>query len=84
MLVKILTFHVVPGKLNAAMLKKQIAEGGGKATLKTVEGESLTVTSSGDMLMVTDQKEGMAHITITDVTQSNGVILVVDKVLLPA
>jgi uncharacterized surface protein with fasciclin (FAS1) repeats len=83
-LVKILTFHVVPGKLNAAALKKQIAEGGGKATLKTVEGETLIVTASGDMLMVTDQKGSTAKITITDVIQSNGVILVVDKVLLPA
>ena len=83
-LTKILTFHVVPGRLNAAALKQQVAAGGGKATLKTVEGETLTVTQSGDMLMITDQKGGMAHITITDVTQSNGVILVVDKVLLPA
>ena len=83
-LVKILTFHLVPGKLNAAALKKQIADGGGKAVLKTVEGETLTVTASGDVIMVTDQKGGMARITIPDVTQSNGVILVVDKVLLPA
>ena len=83
-LTKILTFHVVPGRLNAAALKQQVAAGGGKATLKTVEGETLTVTQSGDMLMITDQKGGMAHVTITDVTQSNGVILVVDKVLLPA
>jgi uncharacterized surface protein with fasciclin (FAS1) repeats len=83
-LVKILTFHVVPGKLTAAALKKQIADGGGKATLKTVEGETLIVTAKGDALMVTDQKGGTATVTITDVTQSNGVILVVDKVLLPA
>ena len=83
-LTKILTFHVVPGRLDAAELKKQVAAGGGKATLKTVEGETLTVTQSGDALMVTDQKGGMARVTIADVTQSNGVILVVDKVLLPA
>ena len=83
-LVKILTFHVVPGKLNAATLKKQIADGGGKATLKTVEGETLVITANGDTLMVTDQKGGTAKVTISDVIQSNGVILVVDKVLLPA
>ncbi len=83
-LVKILTFHVVPGKLNAAALKKQIADGGGKAALKTVEGETLIVTAKGDVLMVTDQKGSTATVIITDVTQSNGVILVVDKVLLPA
>ena len=84
MLSKILTYHVVAGKLDAAALKKQIAAGGGKAVLKTVEGEVLTVTSDGNMLAVTDQKGATAHVTIPDVTQSNGVILVIDKVLLPA
>ena len=83
-LAKILTYHVVAGKLDVSALKKQIDMGGGKATLKTVEGETLTVTNSGDKLVVTDSKGGMAHVTIPDVTQSNGVILVVDKVLLPA
>jgi uncharacterized surface protein with fasciclin (FAS1) repeats len=84
MLTKILTFHVVPGRLSAATLKKLVADGGGKAMLKTVEGETLTVTASGDVLMVTDQNGGTARVTVADVTQSNGVILVVDKVLLPA
>ncbi len=84
MLTKVLTYHVVPGRLNAAALKQQIAAGNGKATLKTVEGETLVVTEDNNGLMVTDQKGGMAHVTISDVTQSNGVILVVDKVLLPA
>jgi uncharacterized surface protein with fasciclin (FAS1) repeats len=83
-LVKILTFHVVSGKLTAAALKKQVADGGGKTTLKTVEGEMLTVTANGETLMVTDQKGSTAKITIIDVIQSNGVILVVDKVLQPA
>jgi len=83
-LTKVLTFHVVPGKHTAASLKKQVAESGGKATLKTVEGETLIVTSLNDTLMVTDQKGNTAKVTITDVLQSNGVILVVDKVLLPA
>ena len=83
-LVKILTFHVVPGRLNTAALQRQIAAGGGRTTLQMVEGETLTITANGDRLMVTDQKGATAHVTITDVTQSNGVILVVDKVLLPA
>jgi len=84
MLTKVLTYHVVPGRFTAAALRKAINAGGGQATLKTVEGETLVVTGSGDALMVTDQKGNIAHITILDVTQSNGVILVIDKVLLPA
>jgi uncharacterized surface protein with fasciclin (FAS1) repeats len=84
MLTKVLTYHVVAGKFTAATLKKDISAGGGKMTLKTVEGEALVVTASGDTLMVTDQKGNTAHITILDVIQSNGVILVIDKVLLPA
>jgi len=84
MLTKVLTYHVVAGKFTAATLRKEINAGGGKATLKTVQGETLVVTASGDTLMVTDQKGSTAHITILDVTQSNGVILVIDKVLLPA
>ena len=81
-LTKILTYHVVPGKLTAAALDKMIKDNHGKATLKTVEGETLTVTDKGG-LMVTDEKGGMARVTIPDVIQSNGVILVVDKVLMP-
>ena len=83
-LAKILTYHVVAGTLDSAALKEKIAAGGGKAVLKTVEGETLTVTSSGEVFSVTDQKGVMAHITIADVMQSNGVMLVVDKVLLPS
>ncbi len=82
-LTKILTYHVVPGRLTEASLDKMIKMGHGKATLKTVEGETLTVTGSGANLMVDDQKGGMARVTIPDVIQSNGVILVVDKVLMP-
>ena len=82
-LTKVLTYHVVPGRMDAAALRQQIAAGGGKATLKTASGGTLTATSSGDMIMVTDDSGGMAHVTIADVTQSNGVIHVVDKVLLP-
>jgi len=80
---KILTYHVVPGRLDSRMLDQQIAIGGGKAVLKTVQGEPLTVQGTGKNLMVTDEKGGTAHITIADVYQSNGVIQVVDKVLMP-
>jgi uncharacterized surface protein with fasciclin (FAS1) repeats len=80
---KILTYHVVPGRLDSRMLDQQIATGGGKTVLKTVQGEPLTVQGSGKNLMVTDEKGGTAHITISDVYQSNGVIQVVDKVLMP-
>jgi len=83
-LTKVLTFHVVPGKLDAAELMKRVKAGGGKAMLKTVEGESLTVTVIGGVVTVTDSKGDMAHVTTADVYQSNGVIHVVDKVLLPA
>ena len=80
---KILTYHVVPGRLDSRMLDQQITMGGGKAVIKTVQGEPLTVQGSGRNLTVTDEKGGTARITIADVYQSNGVIQVVDKVLLP-
>jgi uncharacterized surface protein with fasciclin (FAS1) repeats len=76
MLTKILTYHVVPGKLNAADLKD-----GQK--LKTVEGEELTVKASGGKVMIVDAKGGSSTVTIPDVNQSNGVIHVVDTVLMP-
>ncbi len=82
-LVKILTYHVVAGRYSAADLLNMINQGGGKATLTTVEGEPLTVTASGGHIMLTDAKGGMSEITISDVNQSNGVIQVVDAVLLP-
>jgi uncharacterized surface protein with fasciclin (FAS1) repeats len=84
MLVKILTYHVVPGRLTARDLKSMVAAGGGKAMLTTVEGEPLTV-SEGDMghLVLTDAKGGTSTITISNVDQSNGVIHVVDTVLMP-
>ena len=83
-LTKVLTFHVVPGKLDAAALTKMIADGHGRATLKTVEGVALTLTKIGNVITVADSKGGMAHVTIADVYQSNGVIHVVDHVLLPS
>ncbi len=80
----ILTYHVVSGTLTAADLMNQIKDGGGKAELKTVEGETLTVMKAGKGLTVTDAKGDVAHITIPNVMQSNGVIHVIDTVLLPA
>jgi uncharacterized surface protein with fasciclin (FAS1) repeats len=82
-LTKVLTYHVVAGALDSKALDQQIAAGGGKATLTTVEGDTLTVTGNGKTLTVTDSKGDAAHITIADVYQKNGVIMVVDKVLLP-
>jgi uncharacterized surface protein with fasciclin (FAS1) repeats len=84
MLTKILTYHVVPGHLTASDLKRMIAAGGGKAMLTTVEGEALTVSEGGmGHLVLTDAKGGMSTITIANVMQSNGVIHVVDSVLMP-
>ena len=83
MLSGILTYHVVAGKMDAAALTKAIAAGGGKATLKTVAGGNLTAMTSGGKVMVMDEKGGSATVSIADVYQSNGVIHVVDKVLLP-
>ena len=82
-LVKILTYHVVAGKMTSKDLEKAIKKGGGKAELKTVQGETLTATSSGGKIMLTDAKGGMSTVTIADVIQSNGVIHVVDTVLMP-
>lgn len=83
-LTKILTYHVVPGRLTAANLMKQVKEGEGEAMLKTVEGEELTVKQAGPgKLSITDAKGGTATVTIADVLQSNGVIHVIDTVLLP-
>lgn len=83
MLAKILTYHVVAGNLDAAALKRQIAAGNGKAALKTVSGDTLTAMARGDTITVTDEKGGTSKVTIANVRQSNGVIHVVDHVLLP-
>jgi len=82
-LTAVLTYHVVAGRLNSKALERMIKQGGGKATLKTVQGGELTATMSGDTISVTDAKGGAAKVTIANVNQSNGVIHVVDKVLLP-
>jgi len=84
MLVKILTYHVVPGRMTAAGLMKVVKAGEGMAKLKTVAGEELTVRDAGPgKLTITDAKGDVAHVTIANVLQSNGVIHVIDTVLLP-
>ena len=82
-LVKILTYHVVPGRISSKQLMRMIKKGHGKATLKTVQGEDLTATMSGGHIMLTDAKGGTATVTTADVFQSNGVIHVIDTVLMP-
>jgi uncharacterized surface protein with fasciclin (FAS1) repeats len=82
-LTTVLTYHVVAGKLNAKDIAKLIKAGGGKATLKTVAGGSLTAMMKGKAIVLKDESGGMAVITIKDVNQSNGVIHVIDHVLLP-
>ena len=83
MLTKVLTYHVVPGRLTADDLAKAVESGDGKASLKTVEGDSLTVSKDGERWAITDDKGNTAHVTIGNVMQSNGVIHVIDKVLMP-
>ena len=82
-LTKILTAHVVPGKLDAAALSQRVMAGNGRANLTTVSGDALVVTASGSNIMVTDEKGGTAMVSIANVYQSNGVIHVVNKVLVP-
>jgi uncharacterized surface protein with fasciclin (FAS1) repeats len=82
-LTAILTYHVVPGHLTAADIASQIDAMGGKLMLKTVQGEDLTFARMGNGLTVTDAKGDVARITIADVLQSNGVIQVINKVLIP-
>ena len=82
-LVKILTYHVVAGRITAANLVALVKKGHGKAVVKTVQGETLTVKPYGKSLEIVDAKGGVSHVTIADVMQSNGVIHVVDTVLMP-
>jgi uncharacterized surface protein with fasciclin (FAS1) repeats len=84
MLVKVLTYHVVPGRMTALNLMKAVKEGQGTAKLKTVAGEDIWVKQAGPgKLTITDSKGNVAMVTIADVLQSNGVIHVIDTVLLP-
>ena len=84
-LTRVLTYHVVPGRYDVAALMKAIKKGDGKASLKTASGETLWVMMNGDRnVVVRDAKGGVANISTYDVIQSNGIIHVVDKVLLPS
>jgi uncharacterized surface protein with fasciclin (FAS1) repeats len=79
----VLTYHVLPGRITAEDLAAAIKQGGGQATFKTVQGEPLTFSEKGKAVEITDSKGRMARVTIADVMQSNGVIHVINKVLLP-
>lgn len=82
-LVKILTYHVVPGKITSKMLIKMIKKNHGSYSAKTVQGEDLTFTLDDGKVKITDAKGGSAYVTTADVIQSNGVIHVIDSVLMP-
>lgn len=79
----VLTYHVVPGRITSADLVKAISDGGGKATLKTVQGGTITASLSGRSVVLTDATGGTATVTKADLVQSNGVIHVTDSVSLP-
>lgn len=83
MLTKILTYHVLAGKYSAKQVLAAVKAGNGKAMMKTVQGEELTFWTKGNDLYITDAKGNKAKVTIADVNQSNGVIHVIDTVLLP-
>ena len=82
-LTQILTYHVVPGRLTARQLKADVRKGGGTAELATVEGGKLTVTDAGGMLMIADAAGNKAEVTTANVAQSNGMVHVIDHVLMP-
>jgi len=82
-LVKILTYHVVPGKITTKDLKDWIKKGNGTYSAKTVQGGMLTFTDHMGHIMITDEKGGKAEITTANVIQSNGVIQVINAVLMP-
>ncbi|MBA3341991.1 MAG: fasciclin domain-containing protein [Gemmatimonadaceae bacterium] len=83
-LAKVLTYHVVPGKYDAAALEKMIRKGNGRAILKTASGGTLTASMNGARnIVVTDESGGTSRISTYNVYQSNGVIHVLDRVLLP-
>ena len=82
-LTKVLTYHVVAGKLTSTDIVAAIKAGGGSATLTTVAGEKLSARLSGNSVVITDGKGGQSAVTTVDVMQSNGVVHVIDSVLLP-
>jgi uncharacterized surface protein with fasciclin (FAS1) repeats len=83
-LTKVLTYHVVAGKVTAEALLQQIQAGNGQATLTTVEGSQLTAKLQGDKVILVDENNRTSVVTKTDLMQSNGVIHVIDTVVLPA
>jgi uncharacterized surface protein with fasciclin (FAS1) repeats len=80
----VLTYHVLPGRLSAKDLMEAAKKNGGTAEFKTVEGETISVESKGNMLLIRDAKGDVSKVTIQNVFQSNGVIHVIDAVLLPS
>ena len=82
-LTKLLTYHVVPGAITLEQLKQQITAGGGKATLTTVEGSTLTVAAEGNAISLTDANNNKSYIEVPNVRQSNGVVHVVNGVITP-
>lgn len=82
-LTSVLTYHVVPGSLDSASLAKQIEQGNGSATVTTVQGGELTVKADANGVTVTDANGNIANVTAADLMSSNGVVHVVDRVLLP-
>lgn len=83
-LTKVLTYHVVPGTMTAETLMAAIKTGNGKAELTTVQGQKLTATQQGSSIVLTDAKGGKSTVAQADVMQSNGVVHVVDTVLMPS
>ena len=83
MLAKVLTYHVIAGNNDSKAITKAIKNGGGKAEFKTVSGGTLTAIMDGKNLVLVDEKGGKSMVTIADVRQSNGVIHVIDTVVLP-
>ncbi len=83
LLTKVLTYHVVAGNLDSKAIAKMIKKGGGKAELATVSGGKLWASMDGDSLVLTDEKGGRSTVTIANVRQSNGIIHVIDSVLMP-
>ncbi|HEY8563515.1 MAG TPA: fasciclin domain-containing protein [Pyrinomonadaceae bacterium] len=82
-LTKVLTYHVVAGNYDSKAIAKAIKKGNGMATLTTVSGGKLMAKMDGEALVLTDEKGGTARVTVADVKQSNGVIHVIDTVVMP-